>query len=381
MNEEKNSPKPPISMIPSYKMKETESVFQTSDIRQHNPLKPKNYVSVQNPSKMKLKPKYSVQNQGLKMANPLKKIVRNSYNTPGKVQNFKSMGRAQPPKSNLGLVNMPNKLENSNPEFPPTYTNRSKEPESNKNLEQETEPFAEPDLSAISVPNQIENGENEQEMNKFTTIYKISKKEFVFKYNSDKNGLFYYLGTKGEKQNYKNPFEIGELKVFVSSLAQGDYSNFVGRSLTNCRSANEENAFFGVDLGKDRSLIPKHYTIRNRDSNQYVLLNWTLEASLDFQKWFMIDRRIHNGDNLENNRSKMKQRELLMEKGAVTTWTVQLDDLRKIIMSITSNYKSFKGFRYFRIRQIGKNSSNSYNLALSGFELYGTAFGVWKFPE
>ena len=91
----------------------------------------------------------------------------------------------------------------------------------------------------------------------------------------------------------------------------------------------------------------------------------------------MLDRRVHLGDNLENNQAKEKQRERIMERGAVNTWSVPLDDLKRIIKSITSNYKSFKGFRYFRIRQIGKNSSSSYNLTLSGFELYGTGYGNW----
>jgi hypothetical protein len=39
-----------------------------------------------------------------------------------------------------------------------------------------------------------------------------------------------------------------------------------------------------------------------------------------------------------------------------------------------------RGFRYILIRQIDKNSSGSYNLAISGFELYGNATGYrWKF--
>jgi len=39
-----------------------------------------------------------------------------------------------------------------------------------------------------------------------------------------------------------------------------------------------------------------------------------------------------------------------------------------------------KGFRYILIRQIDKNSSGSYNLAISGLELYGNAIGYrWKF--
>ena len=37
-----------------------------------------------------------------------------------------------------------------------------------------------------------------------------------------------------------------------------------------------------------------------------------------------------------------------------------------------------QGFRFFRVIQVGKNSSNSDNLALSGFELYGrVTAGRW----
>lgn len=115
----------------------------------------------------------------------------------------------------------------------------------------------EEEISQISLPNvksgvtlykNIEKNKNEG----LQKAVKLVKKEFVFKYNSDKNGLFYFLGTRGGRRDYSNPFELGQIKVFFSSLAQGDYSNFVGRSLTNCRTCNEENAFMGVDLGKDR---------------------------------------------------------------------------------------------------------------------------------
>jgi len=95
----------------------------------------------------------------------------------------------------------------------------------------------------------------------------------------------------------------------------------------------------------------------------------------------MLDRRVHNGNNPETNKALQKQREMLLERGAVTTWPVPIDNLKRVIKSITSQYKTFKGFRYFRLRQVGKNSSNSFNLAISGFELYGSAYGVWNFSK
>ena len=95
----------------------------------------------------------------------------------------------------------------------------------------------------------------------------------------------------------------------------------------------------------------------------------------------MLDRRIHQGNNPETNKNLQKQREMLMERGAVTTWPISLESVKRVIKIITPKYKSFKGFRYFRLRQVGKNSSNSFNLAISGFEVYGSAYGVWDFSK
>lgn len=132
---------------------------------------------------------------------------------------------------------------------PPNYQENPKQTEHQEPIEMNQ------DISNISLPNVKSNitvYKKAEENEKQKKTAKLVKKEFVFKYNSDKNGFFYFLGTCGGRRDYINPFELGQIKVFFSSLAQGDYSNFVGRALTNCRTCNEENAFMGVDLGKDR---------------------------------------------------------------------------------------------------------------------------------
>ena len=59
----------------------------------------------------------------------------------------------------------------------------------------------------------------------------------------------------------------------------------------------------------------------------------------------------------------------LREKGAASSWLIDTDIYREL---------GFEGFRYFRIMQTSKNSSGSDNLALSGFELYGSVTkGRW----
>lgn len=206
------------------------------------------------------------------------------------------------------------------------------------------------------------------------------KVEFLYNYDLDENGVFYWLGTYGRTKPYKNPYTIGNVKVFFSSISETsrlDY--FVGRKLENCRTSNQEESYMGVDLGMNRHLIPKLYTIRNRDAIKHVMLNWQLEASEDQSKWLVIDKRIHLTDDEKINQQRKKERNQLLQKGAITTWSVDMKKLRKAIEDITVDISSFRGFRFFRIKQIGKNSSESYNLALSGFELYGVGYGDWIF--
>jgi hypothetical protein len=93
---------------------------------------------------------------------------------------------------------------------------------------------------------------------------------------------------------------------------------------------------------------------------------------LDKSNWIILDQRIYEN---EHSNAAFK---ILMERGAVTTWPVDINRLKSAIKSLTKNYKSFKGFRYFRLRQLGRNSSSNFTLAISCFELYGTGYGIWK---
>ena len=44
-----------------------------------------------------------------------------------------------------------------------------------------------------------------------------------------------------------------------------------------------------VNLGMGRFILPRFYTIRNRDSLKYILLNWVLEGSIDDVTWYVLD--------------------------------------------------------------------------------------------
>jgi len=74
--------------------------------------------------------------------------------------------------------------------------------------------------------------------------------EFVYNYDLDENGVFFWLGTNGWTKPYKNPYTIGNVKVFFSSISETSrLDHFVGRKLENCWTSNQEESYMGVDLG------------------------------------------------------------------------------------------------------------------------------------
>ena len=204
-------------------------------------------------------------------------------------------------------------------------------------------------------------------------IMSVPKPVFKYTYDFDENGALYFLGTKGKRHQYRNPHEINMVKAFASSISKGQVSDFVGRNLVNLRTENEENSFFGVDLGKNRTLVPSAYSLRNRNSSSHVMLCWNLEASNDKINFEILDTRIFSNVNNPQIHQKLeKERNLLRESGCTSTWGIS----RKI------KERFPEGFRYFLIKQIDKNSNGSYNLAISGFELYGEGKGKgWIFNQ
>ena len=93
-------------------------------------------------------------------------------------------------------------------------------------------------------------------------------------------------------------------------------------------------------------------------------------------EWYWLDKRIHLSSNEQTNKLLEREREELKRKGYTSTWAVDPKQVAKIQKSFEESKKSkFVGFRYFKITQIGPNSGGEDNLALSGFELYGTGLG------
>jgi hypothetical protein len=63
--------------------------------------------------------------------------------------------------------------------------------------------------------------------------------QFKYKYDFDKHGALYFLGTKGYTRSWCNPdSDLQLVRSFASSISQGRPSDIVGRQVVNFRTLN-----------------------------------------------------------------------------------------------------------------------------------------------
>ena len=162
----------------------------------------------------------------------------------------------------------------------------------------------------------------------------------------DKNGIVYHLGTNGGTTAWKNPMDLGKIRVSASTV-KGDsepLSAVVGRTCVRCVTESLPNQWMLIEF-VDLYVIPTAYSLKHYSSfDVEALRNWRFEASNDCKTWFVIM-------NHELDAS-------LDKKGGTKTWTLD-------------NAPKDRGFKYFRLYQHGPNSNSNNYLACSGFEIYG----------
>ena len=173
-----------------------------------------------------------------------------------------------------------------------------------------------------------------------------------YKNDFDKNGLLYFIGTKGASQSYQNP-AIQKL-ITVKSCALTDDSNSIscitGRkpevySITK----SLKNSWISINLIKTKIRLT-HYSLRHYNTNSEsnnALLSWKLEGKNKGGKWKLLSYH-------ENDTS-------LISDNDITTKTYPI------------NTKEF--FEMFSLMTIGKNNINNWSLVISGIEFYGIAAG------
>ena len=82
---------------------------------------------------------------------------------------------------------------------------------------------------------------------------------FHYKYDFDKNGMLYYIGTEGLTTEYTNPTEGKRVIVKRSSEGSGVASNFVGRTgIYTSTDYREPSPWFQVDFGQFRRVYPQN---------------------------------------------------------------------------------------------------------------------------
>ena len=180
---------------------------------------------------------------------------------------------------------------------------------------------------------------------------------FHYKYDFDKNGILYYIGTEGLTTEYTNPTEGKRVIVKRSSDGSGLVENFVGRKgvYTSTDYREQSQPWFQVDFGQFRRIYPIKYTIRHGSAMGWLRMeNWRLEGSMDGKRWFTL-RRHTNEDKIPSNIG-------------FASYTFDIEE------------RMVRKTRYFRVTQtkpnegqhdLGKGKFKHNTLFLSGFEVYG----------
>eukprot|EP01084_Bolivina_argentea_P131569 232213_1 len=110
----------------------------------------------------------------------------------------------------------------------------------------------------------------------------VSGTKFVHKHPLDENGILYYFGTNGTRENgfYQNPAELGMVIVNSSQLMPDSEASaaFIGRECVRCVTRPSASCWFSIDF-IDKYIKPSHYTLRHYMSwDTECLRNWVIEG-------------------------------------------------------------------------------------------------------
>eukprot|EP01084_Bolivina_argentea_P310195 536723_1 len=164
------------------------------------------------------------------------------------------------------------------------------------------------------------------------------------------SGILYWLGTDKNRREWRDPVIHGDVRVF-SNAKLGSRSESIKSILgLNCFrfcTENKQNSWIIIDF-YNISIYPTHYLLQHyKINNKFCLRNWYLEGYYNGE-WIKLS--VHINDTHLN------------KPGDMYKWEIPRHTNR-----------DKKLFSRFRIFQFGVNSSDTYCLALSRFEIYGIA--------
>eukprot|EP01083_Nonionella_stella_P159539 520531_1 len=175
-------------------------------------------------------------------------------------------------------------------------------------------------------------------------------RKFEYVSDFDTNGIIYWLGTRGDTQQWQNPAQMAystPITVQSTPLMEDSQpiSAICGRSLVRCVTQDKENAYWLLNFGTMR-VRPTHYTLKHYSSwDIECLRNWKLEGRTPFGTWKLIAD--HKNDTS------------LSKKGATATFTVRTNEF----------------FQQLSLMMTGPNDNKHWHLACSGLEVYGICAG------
>jgi hypothetical protein len=155
-----------------------------------------------------------------------------------------------------------------------------------------------------------------------------------------------------------NPATLSPPKVKVTSSGRHTtYSEVLHLSRTPvvALTSASQGSWICFDF-LSRGIIPTHYTLRHYTQASYALRHWVLEGSADGEEWVLL--RAHANDTS------------LAARDATKTWALDGSDDPTGSGNARASAPSTP-FRKFRVRMTGPNSSNSWHLVCSGFEIFG----------
>ena len=184
-------------------------------------------------------------------------------------------------------------------------------------------------------------------------------KEFKYKYDNDKNGICYFIGTNyGESKRWINPAKSNKIKLRSSGWYFGDINCILGRKSVYSFSSCVENAFVIIDFGPKIRIKATHYTLQHYKFNDNYLRSWKVFGSRNGQKWDMIS--IHNGS--------VRHKPIAPE--------FRLSPFQYAGHSITFKINHcINYYHMFKIQMIGTNSYDNYHFCCNSFEIYGFLMG------
>eukprot|EP01065_Artemidia_motanka_P025755 TRINITY_DN3071_c0_g1_i4.p1 TRINITY_DN3071_c0_g1~~TRINITY_DN3071_c0_g1_i4.p1 ORF type:complete len:280 (+),score=46.64 TRINITY_DN3071_c0_g1_i4:54-893(+) len=199
------------------------------------------------------------------------------------------------------------------------------------------------------------------------TLDAVRRRVFRYEHDFDENGLFYYIGTLGLQEPWKNPDSERRLvscqkKPEWFSPSSSPASNLVGREGSYCRTEKALRAHFEVDISRVGSIAPTHYTLRHgRVQETYVLRSWELLGSADGEEWTLLDRR---------EESPLRREDSEPQQGSPPYFTRTFD--------VPTAAKACTRFRIVGLQNGDPQDMDTEEdcfvyLHLSGLELYGSA--------